>query len=130
MKQPVRDTARREDGVSPAAPRFTAFDRDAADAHADAARVCRRCLLEQMDGERATLTLLRERLDALPSERRADDAAYRARLAVCALCDHLNGGVCALCGCYVEWRAALAVTRCADTPPRWTETAQRQSNDR
>ncbi|MBR1822440.1 MAG: hypothetical protein IJ769_12585 [Clostridia bacterium] len=58
-------------------------------------------------------------IDALPPERRADDATFRARLAACRDCEHLASGTCGLCGCYVEYRASQKARRCPDVPARW-----------
>lgn len=80
---------------------------------------CRRCLLSEMADERPLQRLLQEWQDALPEEKRADDAVYTARLAHCKACAHLQSGVCALCGCYVELRALKRRMRCPDSPPRW-----------
>lgn len=82
-------------------------------------RVCRRCLLEDMEDERPAYRLIGEWLDALPPERRADEGARRARLNVCARCDELANGLCALCGCYVELRAAMRDAVCPCAPAKW-----------
>ena len=60
-----------------------------------------------------------EYIALLPDEQRAGDADYRARLSVCQACEHLRDGTCALCGCYVEARAAKRGLGCPMTPPRW-----------
>ena len=80
---------------------------------------CRRCLLGDLPGSEALAALLREHLDALPSKRRASPAVTNARLAECRRCAHLSEGTCGLCGCYVEYRAALRSRRCPGVPPRW-----------
>ena len=100
------NTARREDDNLPAAPRVS---------------VCRRCLLEHMADEQAAYRLVRDWIDALPQDRRADETTYRARLTACAACDHLNSGTCALCGCYVEVRAAVANAICPQVPDKWNK---------
>lgn len=82
-------------------------------------RPCPRCLLSEMPGAEALAALNRQWIEALPPERRADEAAYRARLAACRACEHLSGGSCALCGCYVEYRAAQRERACPDVPGRW-----------
>ena len=41
------------------------------------------------------------------------------RLAICRDCDQLRSGLCALCGCYVELRAAKGRMGCPALPPRW-----------
>ncbi len=56
---------------------------------------------------------------ALPEEERVPEAVYAARLALCLACDRLRDGTCALCGCYVEARAAKRSLRCPGVPPRW-----------
>lgn len=56
---------------------------------------------------------------ALPEAARAPETEYRARLNKCAACDRLRDGTCALCGCYVEARAAKRDQRCPDSPPAW-----------
>lgn len=72
-----------------------------------------------MPSQKALAELIRERIEAMPEEQRADDAATAARLAICKTCDHLMNGTCALCGCYVELRAAKRVQRCPDVPGKW-----------
>ena len=72
-----------------------------------------------MEDERLLQRLLQEWQDALPEEKRTDDAVYAARLGQCKACVHLQGGVCALCGCYVELRALKRRMYCPDSPPRW-----------
>ena len=56
---------------------------------------------------------------ALPQAERVPETVYRARLKHCAACDRLRDGTCALCGCYVEARAAKWRQRCPATPPAW-----------
>lgn len=83
------------------------------------ARPCPRCLLNEVPGAEALAALNRQWIEALPPERRTDDAAYAARLDACRRCEHLSSGGCALCGCYVEYRAAQRDRRCPDVPARW-----------
>ena len=80
---------------------------------------CPRCLLEDAPGGEALARLTAQWIAALPEERRADAATRAARLAACRSCEHLADGLCGLCGCYVEYRAAQQNRRCADTPPKW-----------
>ena len=82
-------------------------------------RPCPRCLLHETPGAEALAALNRQWIEALPEERRADAALYRARLEACRCCGHLAAGTCALCGCYVEYRAAQRRQRCPDVPGRW-----------
>ncbi|MBQ8086967.1 MAG: hypothetical protein IJ234_00915 [Clostridia bacterium] len=80
---------------------------------------CRKCLLRDVPQGQALAALIREWIDALPEARRADPDTANARLNACTHCNHLNAGVCALCGCYVEFRAAQREMRCPDPPDRW-----------
>lgn len=82
-------------------------------------RVCRRCLLGDMPSERELAAVIRERIALMPEEQRADEAVQAGRLARCRACDHLISGTCALCGCYVELRAAKRFQRCPDVPGKW-----------
>ena len=72
-----------------------------------------------MPSEAALAELIRDRIAAMPEDQRADEAVMAARLEVCKACDHLMNGTCALCGCYVELRAAKRVQGCPDVPKRW-----------
>lgn len=84
----------------------------------DGLRVCRKCLLYTESREEFF-----QRLEAyianLDEDDRAGQETYEARLAQCAHCPNLTDGMCVLCGCYVELRAALKVRRCPDVVRRW-----------
>lgn len=80
---------------------------------------CRRCLLEDMPDEAALAKSIRELIDLLPEDRRAPAEVAAQRLAVCRTCDRLQNGMCALCGCYVELRAAKAHMKCPSVPKKW-----------
>lgn len=72
-----------------------------------------------MPSEKALAEIIRDRIASMPEEQRADDGTIAARLTVCRACDHLMNGTCALCGCYVELRAAKKKQTCPDVPGRW-----------
>ena len=80
---------------------------------------CRRCLLQDMPDEAALIQNIRELIDLLPEEKRAEDDIRLERLAVCRRCDHLQNGMCVLCGCYVELRAAKKHMQCPAVPGKW-----------
>ena len=52
-------------------------------------------------------------------EQKAPDALYKDRLQKCTSCDHLVNGMCALCGCFVEVRAAKVRQHCAKNAEIW-----------
>ncbi len=81
-------------------------------------RVCRKCLLEQTS-EEVYFQKLEEYIANLEEDVRAPQALYEERLTLCGTCPKLLGGMCRLCGCFVELRAALKVQRCPDVHPRW-----------
>ena len=83
-------------------------------------RPCR-CLIAEMPDEKALARVIRERTAQIPEAERCPPDLYRQRLDVCRACGKLNRGTCALCGCYVEIRAARGRMRCPDMPPGWTE---------
>lgn len=80
---------------------------------------CRRCLLEDMPDETALAKSIRELVDLLPEEKRAPAEVTAQRLATCRTCDHLQNGMCVLCGCYVELRAAKRMMKCPCVPKKW-----------
>lgn len=90
---------------------------------------CRRCLLEDMPSQAELARSVRELVSLLPDALRVPEGVRLHRLDICRSCDHLIDGMCALCGCYVELRAAKAAQRCPDVPPRWTEQAKTQGNE-
>ncbi len=80
---------------------------------------CRRCLLEDMPDEEALAKSIRELIDLLPEEKRTSMEETARRLDICRGCDHLQNGMCVLCGCYVELRAAKRHMKCPDVPGKW-----------
>lgn len=80
---------------------------------------CRRCLLEDMPSQAALAASIRDLIALLPEDKRAPREETSRRLAICRACDQLRSGMCALCGCYVELRAAKARMGCPALLPRW-----------
>ena len=70
-----------------------------------------RCLLPQ--GEELYRSVM-EYVDSIPLAERVLDEEYERRLGICKTCRHLSNGMCALCGCFVEVRAAKLNQGCAD----------------
>ena len=84
-------------------------------------RVCRRCLLRDDPSQQDMYRTVSEYVASMPSNQRADACAVKARLEACAKCERLQSGICRLCGCYVEARAAKRRAGCPDLPARWAE---------
>lgn len=84
---------------------------------ADARKPCRCTLLES--GQADMAKLVRDYVDSLSADEKTDEATYTARLNICRTCDDLHSGTCALCGCYVEARAAKKRQGCPKVPEMW-----------
>lgn len=82
-------------------------------------RYCRKCLLKEMSESEYFENLYRY-IENLPREDKVSDECYEERLSICKDCDLLQSGMCRLCGCYVELRAAMKVRSCPATPPKWS----------
>lgn len=80
--------------------------------------ICKRCLLSEISDEDTKKTV-RELIDAMPEDKKADDTLYRQRLDICKSCDELLNGMCGRCGCYVELRALQRVRRCPHENKKW-----------
>lgn len=76
----------------------------------DSPRVCRRCLLRELDGN--YFDSIYQYIETIPEEQKAGRDEYAIRLAKCKSCEHLRNGMCAQCGCFVEVRAAKKLQRC------------------
>ncbi|HIS47256.1 MAG TPA: hypothetical protein IAB46_06810 [Candidatus Scybalocola faecigallinarum] len=85
-------------------------------------RYCKKCLLRDMpEGE--YFKNLYEYIAGLPQEDKVSDDVYESRLEQCKRCENLLNGMCRLCGCYVEMRAAMKVRSCPRVPALWTAQA-------
>lgn len=58
-------------------------------------------------------------INSLDEDIRTDDIMYRDRLMICEKCDQLNEGICRICGCFVEYRAAVRIKGCPASEPKW-----------
>ena len=81
-------------------------------------RICKRCLIRDSDW-----TMEKEKfehyLEAIDEEQKADSQLYQQRLATCLKCDKLMNGMCRLCGCFVEMRAAMKKNVCPEIKAKW-----------
>lgn len=80
-------------------------------------RICKKCL--NSIGEEEFHDHLQSYVENLEESVRADEALYKERLVYCRRCAHLQSGICRLCGCFVEMRAAIAVKRCPAVEHYW-----------
>ncbi len=85
-------------------------------------RFCRKCFLHEMElqgGLKASYEAMLERIEMMDPELRCTGEAYDARLVQCKKCEYLAEGMCALCGCFAESRAAVKANACPAEPKRW-----------
>lgn len=102
----------------PTAPENAANEATAPVAAETSVRFCRKCLLRDMpEGE--YFANLYQYISGIPKQEKVVDAVYEQRLSICRSCEHLLSGMCRLCGCYVELRAAMKIRACPDVPARW-----------
>lgn len=80
-------------------------------------RVCKKCLLRELD--EGYFSSIYAYIENIPSEQRVQEEEYHDRLAICKACDSLVNGMCALCGCFVEVRAAKRIQYCPAAPSKW-----------
>ncbi len=85
---------------------------------AETRKPCRKCLLQDTPDDQYFQELAAQ-VDAMDPEFRVEEEIYQERLAACRSCPNLFAGMCRVCGCYVEWRAAFRVKACPDVHPRW-----------
>lgn len=86
-------------------------------------RFCRKCFLREMElqgGLKASYEAMLERIEMLDPELRCTGETYDARLAQCKKCEYLAEGMCGLCGCFAESRAAVKANSCPAEPKRWS----------
>lgn len=72
---------------------------------------CKRCLLRELDNEELWQRV-RRTVEAIPEADRSSSDEYERRLDACRQCGRLLSGVCRVCGCFVEVRAAIRENHC------------------
>lgn len=74
---------------------------------------CKKCLLQEA-GENNSYNQLMEYIASIDESLKVDESVYNKRLSACRKCDMLISGMCLKCGCYVELRAVLKDSKCAN----------------
>ena len=83
-------------------------------------RYCKKCLLRDMDWSDYFQNMY-DYIKNIPAKDKVPDEEYERRLSICRECEWLLEGMCRVCGCYVEMRAAMKVRGCPQTPDRWQQ---------
>ena len=81
-------------------------------------RICRRCLLDSIF-EEDEYRNMQEYIKGIDNYIKTDEIEYKNRLDLCRKCDNLINGMCRICGCFVEMRAAVKNNYCPDIEKKW-----------
>ncbi|WMJ85856.1 DUF6171 family protein [Anaerocolumna sp. MB42-C2] len=79
---------------------------------------CERCLLRELS-DRDYVKTVSGYISHIPKELRTPEETYKYRLEQCKKCQYLLNGLCRLCGCFVEIRAAVITNYCPSTKVNW-----------
>lgn len=79
---------------------------------------CKKCLLKDISKDEYFKNIY-EYIEALDEEIKAEEKLYQNRLESCKGCDNLLNGMCRICGCFVELRAAITKNYCPDIDKKW-----------
>lgn len=81
-------------------------------------RVCRRCLAKELP-DASYYQNMYDYIAGLDEDIRASEEEYKQRLLMCRDCENLMEGMCRVCGCFVEMRAAVRKNYCPGLIRRW-----------
>ncbi|MDD6811182.1 MAG: DUF6171 family protein [Lachnospiraceae bacterium] len=81
-------------------------------------RFCRKCLTKEMP-DSAYYENMYDYIARLDENIKASEEVYQTRLSACKQCDSLLNGMCRVCGCFVELRAAITRNQCPAVSPKW-----------
>lgn len=81
-------------------------------------RFCKKCLLDELFEEKE-YKHLQDYIRHLDKDIKTEDKEYKERLSICMQCDNLINGMCKICGCFVEMRAAVKKNYCPDIEKNW-----------
>jgi len=81
-------------------------------------RFCKKCLVRDFDQGELFRTM-QEYIAHIDEEIKTSQQEYENRLQICTECDSLMNGMCGVCGCYVEMRAAVKSNYCPAVHKKW-----------
>lgn len=81
-------------------------------------RWCRRCLTKEMP-DAAYYQNMYDYIKNLEEGLKTPEELYRQRLTLCKGCESLLNGMCRVCGCFVEMRAAVRKNGCPGIIKKW-----------
>jgi DNA repair exonuclease SbcCD ATPase subunit len=81
-------------------------------------RTCRRCLLDEIF-EVEEYKNMQEYIKSIDKHIKTEEGEYIRRLKLCKKCNNLVNGMCKICGCFVEMRAAVKKNYCPNIRGKW-----------
>ena len=81
-------------------------------------RFCKKCLIRDFD-EGELFRTMQEYIARIDEDIKTSKEEYEKRLGICTECDSLMNGMCGVCGCYVEMRAAVNTNYCPAVHKKW-----------
>lgn len=81
-------------------------------------RFCKKCLIRDFD-EGELFRTIQEYIARMDEDIKTPASEYERRLSLCRECEKLLGGMCTVCGCYVEMRAAVQKQYCPAPRKQW-----------
>ena len=79
---------------------------------------CPKCLTNELTNNEYFKTLYNY-IESLDPEIKTAANEYNRRLELCNNCPKLTNGMCTICGCFVEARAAKKTARCPNIEKAW-----------
>lgn len=81
-------------------------------------RFCRKCLLDEIF-EADEYRNMQDYIENIDKHIKTEENEYKRRLDLCVNCENLINGMCRICGCFVEMRAAVKKNYCPDIENKW-----------
>lgn len=79
--------------------------------------ICKRCYLA--NEEKNYINNLSAYIEQIADDIKTNPPIYAERLAICRSCEKQQNGLCLLCGCFVEIRAAVKTHYCPMAKRKW-----------
>lgn len=83
-------------------------------------RYCRKCLLKDMDKNEYYKNVY-DFIESLDEDVKAPKQEFERRIGICRECESLFEGMCRVCGCFVEMRAAVKNNYCPSVRDKWQQ---------
>lgn len=81
-------------------------------------RYCKQCLYQEISSDNYFKNM-HEYIENIDPDIKTSSVEYERRLSLCKQCDMLINGMCRICGCFVEMRAAVRKNYCPSEKKTW-----------